>query len=112
MGEVTEPASTPGGPEVVAAIVTSRLGVLVGRRWDGDPPWTFPAGKLEPGERPEDAAVCETWEETGLRIRAGGVIGSRIVYVAAAPADDPMSALTAQRNCPRCAGSAWRKPMS
>jgi 8-oxo-dGTP pyrophosphatase MutT (NUDIX family) len=80
---------------VAAAIVTSRLGVLVGRRRDGDPPWTFPAGKIEPGEGPEDAVVRETWEETGLRIRAGGVIGSIhpltgrwIVYVAAAPADE------------------------
>ncbi len=53
---------------MAAAIVTSRLGVLAGRRRDGNPPWTFPAGKVEPGESQEDAAVRETWEETGLRI--------------------------------------------
>ena len=53
---------------VVAAIVTSRLGVLVGRRHDGKPPWTFIAGEVEPGERPEDAAIREVKEETGLRI--------------------------------------------
>ena len=51
---------------VVAAIVTSDLGVLVGRRNDGKPPWTFIAGEIEPGERPEDAAVREVKEETGL----------------------------------------------
>jgi 8-oxo-dGTP pyrophosphatase MutT (NUDIX family) len=78
---------------VAAAIITSRPGVLVGRRRDGHPPWTFPAGKIEPGQSPEDAAVRETLEETGLRVRATGVIGSRIhprtgvriVYVAATP---------------------------
>ena len=31
--------------------------------------WTFPKGKLEPGEREEDAAVREVEEETGLRCR-------------------------------------------
>jgi 8-oxo-dGTP diphosphatase len=82
----------PGQPAVAAAIVTSPLGVLVGRRRDGNPPWTFPAGKIEAGESPEDAAVRETLEETGLRICATGVVGSRvhpqtgvpIVYVTAA----------------------------
>jgi 8-oxo-dGTP pyrophosphatase MutT (NUDIX family) len=76
---------------VALAIVTSRLCVLVGRRRDGKPPWTFPGGKIEPGESAEDAAVRETLEETGLRVRATGIIGSRvhprtgvlIVYVAA-----------------------------
>ena len=33
----------PRLPVVAAAIVTSRLGVLGGRRKDGKPPWTFPA---------------------------------------------------------------------
>jgi 8-oxo-dGTP pyrophosphatase MutT (NUDIX family) len=59
----------PGSQAVVAAIVTSRLGVLVGRRRDGEPPWTFPAGKVEAAENPDDAAVREALEETGLRIR-------------------------------------------
>jgi 8-oxo-dGTP pyrophosphatase MutT (NUDIX family) len=64
------------------AIVTSDLGVLVGRRRDGIPPWTFPGGKIEPGESPEDAAVRETLKETGLR---GRVTGSD--RTAGAPAD-------------------------
>jgi 8-oxo-dGTP diphosphatase len=78
---------------VVAAIVTSPLGVLVGRRNDGKPPWTFIAGEVEPGERPEDAAVREVKEETGLLVRAGALIGERVhpktgrtmVYMSAMP---------------------------
>jgi 8-oxo-dGTP pyrophosphatase MutT (NUDIX family) len=31
--------------------------------------WSFPKGKLEPGEREEDAAMREVEEETGLRCR-------------------------------------------
>jgi 8-oxo-dGTP diphosphatase len=90
---VTEHAAAPDEPEVAAAVVTSRLGVLVGRRRDRNPPWTFPSGKIKAGESPQDAAVRETHEETGLRVRATGVIGSRthpltgvrMVYVAAEP---------------------------
>ncbi len=79
---------------VVAVIVTSARGVLVGRRNDGKPPWTFIAGEIEPGEQPEDAAVREVKEETGLEVRAGRVIGERdhpatgrhMIYLAAKPA--------------------------
>jgi 8-oxo-dGTP diphosphatase len=82
---------------VAVAIVTSRLGVLVGRCRDGNPPWTFPGGKMEPCESPVDAAVRETLEETGLQIRATGIVGNRVhpmtgvlmVYVAAEPAAEP-----------------------
>ncbi|WP_084719149.1 NUDIX hydrolase [Streptacidiphilus carbonis] len=31
--------------------------------------WTFPKGKLEPGERSKDAARREALEETGIRVR-------------------------------------------
>ena len=78
---------------IVAAIITSHLGVLVARRNDGKPPWTFIAGEIEPGEDPADAAAREVKEETGLRISATGVIGRRVhprtrremVYMAARP---------------------------
>lgn len=63
---------------VVAAIVTSDLGVLIARRNDGSPPWTFIAGEIEPGESPADAAVREVREETGCAIQAGPLIGRRV----------------------------------
>jgi 8-oxo-dGTP pyrophosphatase MutT (NUDIX family) len=90
-----EPGSStlPEAASIVAAIVTSPLGVLVARRNDGKPPWTFIAGEIEPGEDPADAAVREVKEETGLRIRTTGVIGRRVhphtgremIYLAARP---------------------------
>ena len=78
---------------VATAIVTSELGVLVGRRNDGKPPWTFIAGEVEPGESPDDAAVREVKEETGLRVELAEVIGERVhpktgrtmIYIAARP---------------------------
>jgi 8-oxo-dGTP pyrophosphatase MutT (NUDIX family) len=84
---------SPPRPAIVAAIVTSALGVLVGRRNDGEPPWTFIAGEVEPGESPEDAAVREVKEETGCLVKAGQIIGERdhpatgrhMVYLAAHP---------------------------
>jgi 8-oxo-dGTP pyrophosphatase MutT (NUDIX family) len=90
-------AGVAGQAAVAAAIITTAKGVLTGRRNDGNPPWTFPSGTIETGESPEDAAVRETREETGLGIRAEGIIGSRrhprtgrlIVYVAATPVGDP-----------------------
>ncbi len=81
---------------VAVAVVTSRRGVLLGRRRDGNPPWAFPGGKAEPGETPAEAAVRETAEETGLAVTATGEVGQRVhpatgclvIYVAAVPADD------------------------
>lgn len=78
---------------IATAIVTSNLGVLVGRRNDGKPPWTFIAGEVEPGESPADAAEREVKEETGLEVEAGQVIGERVhpktgrtmIYMAARP---------------------------
>jgi 8-oxo-dGTP diphosphatase len=80
---------------IVAAIVTSAKGVLVGKRVDGKPPWTFIAGEQDAvkDELPEDTAIREVKEETGLRIRADEVIGERVhpqtgrtmIYLAATP---------------------------
>ena len=80
---------------VVAAIVTSARGVLIGQRRDGKPPWTFIAGEQDAvkDEHPADTAVREVKEETGLRVTAGEVIGKRVhpktgrtmIYIAAAP---------------------------
>jgi ADP-ribose pyrophosphatase YjhB (NUDIX family) len=59
---------------------------------DGAPPWTFIAGEVGSGERPEDAAVRQVKEETGCEVRTGEVIsvrlhttGRTVVYIAAQP---------------------------
>lgn len=89
-------ATTPERPPVAAAIVTSPLGVLVGRRHDGKPLWTFIAGEVEPGESIADAAVREVKEETGLLVTAAPrEIGRRVhpktgrtmIYLACTPTE-------------------------
>jgi 8-oxo-dGTP pyrophosphatase MutT (NUDIX family)/transcriptional regulator with XRE-family HTH domain len=78
---------------IVAAIVTSRRGVLITARRDGKPPWGFVTGEVEPGEQARDAAVREVKEETGLEVRFSEVIGERdhprtsrhMIYMAARP---------------------------
>ena len=45
-----------------------RVAVVHRPRYDD---WTLPKGKLEPGEEPEQAALREVEEETGLRCRLG-----------------------------------------
>jgi 8-oxo-dGTP pyrophosphatase MutT (NUDIX family) len=86
-------ATRPEPQPVVAAIVTSEHGVLIGRRNDGSPPWTFIAGEIEPGESPADAGIREVKEEAGLLVAAGPEIGRRVhpatgrtmIYMAARP---------------------------
>ena len=39
--------------------------------------WSFPKGKLDPGERAAAAAVREVLEETGLRVRLGPPLSSQ-----------------------------------
>lgn len=91
-----EPASNPEHQPVVAAIVTYDRGVLIGKRNDGRPPWTFIAGEIEPGESAADAAVREVKEETGLLVRAASrEIGRRVhpktgrtmIYLACEPTE-------------------------
>ena len=38
--------------------------------------WSLPKGKAEPGEKPEDTALREVHEETGLRCRLGDEAGT------------------------------------
>jgi 8-oxo-dGTP pyrophosphatase MutT (NUDIX family)/predicted DNA-binding transcriptional regulator AlpA len=81
---------------VVAAIVTSRAGVLITRRHDGKPPVGFVSGEVEEGESAADAAVREVKEEIGLAVTAQHLLGERdhpktgrrMVYMAAVPTEN------------------------
>lgn len=55
----------------VGVIITKDQKVLLGKRKNshGDGSWSFPGGHLEFGEMPEDCAIRETLEETGIRIK-------------------------------------------
>ncbi|MFE4205632.1 NUDIX hydrolase [Streptomyces goshikiensis] len=67
-------------PGVAAAIVVHEGRVLLVRRRvsEGRLSWQFPAGKVEPGESREDAAVRETQEETGLMVKPVQLLGERV----------------------------------
>ncbi|MEV6201996.1 NUDIX hydrolase [Streptomyces sp. NPDC051771] len=65
---------------VAAAVIVHEGHVLMVRRRVGEGPlsWQFPAGKVEPGETGEEAAVRETREETGLAVAAVKLLGERV----------------------------------
>jgi len=56
---------------VAAALVDADNRVLIAQRPEGKQLaglWEFPGGKLDPGERPEDALARELEEELGVRV--------------------------------------------
>jgi 8-oxo-dGTP diphosphatase len=67
-------------PGISAAIIVDQNRVLMVRRRvkEGALSWQFPAGGIEAGESPEDAAVRETLEETGLEVKAIRLLGQRV----------------------------------
>ncbi len=69
--------TTTEKPGISAAIIVDEGCVLMVRRrvGEGDLLWQFPAGAIEEGEAPEDAAVRETAEETGLVVKSDRRIG-------------------------------------
>lgn len=72
----------PAATLVVLRPVTSagarRFEVLLTRRPDsmrfGPGMWVFPGGRIEPGERPPEAAVRETLEETGIVVDPAALV--------------------------------------
>lgn len=84
-------------PGISAAIVVRGDRVLMVRRRisEGELMWQFPAGGIEDGETPEEAAARETAEETGLTVEPVKVLGDRVHpktgrlmhYVACEPVD-------------------------
>jgi 8-oxo-dGTP diphosphatase len=76
MTEAPAPARAP----IAAAIIVKDGQVLMVRRRvkEGELSWQFPAGEVEADESPEDAAVRESLEETGLTVRATKRLGERV----------------------------------
>lgn len=75
---VTDPGTEPEPASVAAAIITSEKGILVARRHDRIPPWTFPATEIGADESPAAAAARAVRKETGLTASVDHVIGRRI----------------------------------
>jgi len=75
---VTEPLTLPEQPHIALAVITSDRGVLVAKRNDGIPPYSFPGGEMEPGESGEDALRRRVLAETGLAVSSVRFIGRRI----------------------------------
>lgn len=67
-------------PTVAGAVVAHAGRVLLTRRTApaGALLWTFPSGKLNPGETPSQAAAREAREEAGVRVAPLVVLGSRV----------------------------------
>ena len=77
-----EPERSDGGSQrlTVALSVVQRADsvLLVQRRDDGALRWQFPAGIVKPGASPADAAVRETYVETGVHCSVREQIGARV----------------------------------
>jgi len=61
-------------PSVSTAVRDADERVLLARHVEGGN-WLLPGGSIEPAELPADAALRETWEETGLVVRLTGLVG-------------------------------------
>lgn len=75
---VTEPTTLPEQPHVALAIITSDRGVLVAKRRDGIPPWTFLGGEIREGESSGDALRRRVQAEAGMPVASVHFIGRRI----------------------------------
>jgi 8-oxo-dGTP diphosphatase len=72
-------SETTRRPIAAAIIVSGGRLLLVRRRVsEGELSWQFPAGEVEPGESPEEAAVREAHEETTLVVEPVELLGERV----------------------------------
>ena len=61
-------------PSAAVVLHDDRMRILLCKHSDRNI-WVAPGGLVEPGEHPSDAAVRETWEETGLIVELTGILG-------------------------------------
>ena len=93
-------------PSACAVVVDDGGRVLLGRRADTGNS-SLPAGAIDPGEQPADAAVREVYEETGVHIaveRLAGVALREVAY----PHGDVCEFLTVWFRCRAIADRASR----
>lgn len=78
-------------PKVGVGVVATRNGRILLTRRNHEPGmgrWSFPAGYVDAFEDVVAAAAREAWEETGVRVRVGALLGvfqgphSRVVFLA------------------------------
>ncbi len=78
-------------PKVAVGVVATHDGRILLTRRNHEPKlgeWSFPAGFVDAGENVIAAAAREAWEETGIRVNVGPLLGvfqeagSRVVFLA------------------------------
>ncbi len=82
VGDTMNPSDTDGYREAAGTIVMNEDKVLLLRRSVKETSrhgmWELPGGKLEEGETPEDAALTETKEESGLDVVIDKKVGEHV----------------------------------
>lgn len=74
--------------------------VLLQKRGDrGREVWGFPGGAVEMGESVAEAAVRETYEETGLRVRVTSLLGVYSAYPDEYPNGDKVQSISVFFRC-------------
>lgn len=92
VGVFSYPAPMTDSPTIAGAVIPHAGAMLLIRRASpaGSLLWTFPSGKVDPGESPSAAAAREALEEAGVTVEPLRVLGERlhpatglrVVYVA------------------------------
>jgi 8-oxo-dGTP diphosphatase len=75
---MTETTTDEPALSMAVIVADGKLLLIRRRKREGDLLWALPGGAIEAGETPEEAAVRETVEETGLVVRAAKVLGERV----------------------------------
>lgn len=75
---MTETTTNKPALSMAVVVADGKLLMIRRREREGDLLWALPGGAIEAGETPEEAAVRETLEETGLKVEATSLIGQRI----------------------------------